>query len=227
MNRLPRFLSHLAMFLALSMAGFWLWMMHAEAWSLGNRSAILSYDSAQYAVAARELARHGRFATTYALPVELEAHPTPPWPLALVQPGLVVSEALLFQLAPPDYRESNHRIVDARRPDQMEWIVLVLPFICFSVIAVGLGLATSHLFRRFAPQVSLLTRVLAGSVVGLSFLLDPEAQHFAVGGFTELPFTLGLIGASDAAARVEPFTHDFDPLVRDAAKEALAKLEKH
>jgi len=188
------------MFLALSAAGFWLWLLHAEAWSLGNRSAILSYDSAQYAVAARELARHGRFATTYALPIELERHPKPPWPLALVQPGLVVSEAILFQFAPPDLRMSDDRIVDARRPDQMEWMVLVLPFISFIVIAVGLSLASSHVLRRFAPQVSLLTRVLAGSIVGLAFLLDPEAQHFAVGGFTELPFTLGLLGAVAAMA---------------------------
>lgn len=200
MNRVPRFLSHLAMFLALSAAGFGLWLLHADAWSLGNRSAILSYDSAQYAVAARELARHGRFATTYALPVELERHPTPPWPLALVQPGLVISEAILFQFAPPDFRVSDDRVVDARRPDQMEWMVLVIPFISFIVIAVGLALATSHVLRRFAPQVSLITRVLAGTMVGMAFLLDPEAQHFAVGGFTELPFTLGLLGAVAAMA---------------------------
>jgi hypothetical protein len=46
--------------------------------------------------------------------------------------------------------------------------------------------------------------------VGLAFLLDPEAQHFAVGGFTELPFTLGLAGAfaalvSGRAAPRRPF----------------------
>jgi hypothetical protein len=44
------------------------------------------------------------------------------------------------------------------------------------------------------------TRALAGLVVGLTFLLDPEAQHFAVGPFTELPFTWGLVGAVAALA---------------------------
>ena len=46
----------------------------------------------------------------------------------------------------------------------------------------------------------------AGAVAALAFLLDPEAQHFATGGFTELPFTLGvtlalLAVASGAATR--------------------------
>jgi hypothetical protein len=46
----------------------------------------------------------------------------------------------------------------------------------------------------------------AGVLIALTFLLDPEAQHFAGGGFTELPFTLGVVlglalVASGAAAR--------------------------
>ena len=75
-------------------AGCSLWLLHAESWSLGRRSPVLSYDTAQYALAARELARHGRLATTYALPLELARHPEPPWPLALIQPGLVILEAI-------------------------------------------------------------------------------------------------------------------------------------
>jgi hypothetical protein len=189
------------MFLVLAAAGAEFWMLHANAWGLGSRSPVLGYDAAEYAVAARELARHGQWVTTYALPVELARHATPPWPLALVQPGMVVTEAALFQLAPPDMRRGHDSMMtDARRPDQMEWLVLVLPFVSFIVIAVGLGLAVSHVLRRFAPNVSIVSRVAAGTVIGLAFLADPEAQHFAIGGFTELPFTLGLVGALAALA---------------------------
>src|SRR5690242_12573242 len=132
------------MFLVLAVAGSEFWLLHADAWGLGSRSPVLGYDAAEYAVAARELARHGQWVTTYALPVELARHATPPWPLALVQPGMVVTEAALFQLAPPDMRGRGDVLTDARRPDQMEWLVLVLPFVSFIVIAVGLGLAVSH-----------------------------------------------------------------------------------
>src|SRR5690349_1870932 len=188
------------MFLILAAAGAEFWMLHANAWGVGTRSPVLGYDAAEYAVAARELARHGEWATPYALPVELAHHATPPWPLALVQPGMVAAEAALFQLAPPDMRGTGDVMTDARRPDQMEWLVLVLPFVSFTVIAVGLGLAVSHVLRRFAPDVSILSRVAAGTVIGLAFLSDPEAQHYATGGFTELPFTLGLVGALAALA---------------------------
>ena len=81
-----------SMLLTLLVAGCGLWWMHAEAWSLGRRSPVLSYDTAQYALAARELAQTGRMQTPYALPIELASHPQPPWPLALVQPGLVILE---------------------------------------------------------------------------------------------------------------------------------------
>ena len=195
-----RFVTHLAMFLALTAAGGWLWLHHARAWDLGRRSPVLSYDAAQYAVAARELASHGRFATTFALPIELARRADPPWPLALVQPGLVIAEAVLLAVTPEKTRMINGHVAEVLRPDQMEWTVLVLPFVCFIVIAVGLGLAVSHVMRRYFPGVSPVTRALAGTAVGWAFLLDPEAQHFAVGGFTELPFTLGLVGALAALA---------------------------
>ncbi|MBI1798803.1 MAG: hypothetical protein HYR73_03865 [Candidatus Eisenbacteria bacterium] len=202
---MPRFLSHFAMFLMLAAAGGWLWLHHAKAWDLGRRSPVLSYDAAQYAVAARELAFRGRLATTFALPIELARHPAPPWPLALVQPGLVVAEAALFRIFPPEIHMIRGFPFEATRPDQLEWIVLVIPFVSFIVVAVGLGLAVSHILRRYHSSVGIGTRALAGTVTGLAFLLDPEAQHFAVGGFTELPFTLGLVGAAAALAlRIAP-----------------------
>jgi hypothetical protein len=196
----PRFLAHLLLFTLLAVTGTWLWLRHATAWDLGGRSPVLSYDAAQYAVAARELALRGRFATTFALPIELARHPSPPWPLALVQPGLVISEAALIHLVPEKTRIIEGRSWEIVRPDQLEWVVLVLPFIGYIVIAVGFGLAGSYLIRRLAPGLGTAARAAAGLVLGLAFLLDPEAQHYAVGGFTELPFTLGLCGALAALA---------------------------
>jgi hypothetical protein len=200
MRSLPRFVSHVVLFVVLAFAGGWLWLGHARAWDLGRRSPVLSYDAAQYALAAREVAMRGRLATTYALPIELVKHPSEPWPLALVQPGLVLTEAALFRMKLPETRLVNGVLFEATRPDQLEWIVLVIPFICFIVIAVGLGLAASHILRRHSPGVGAALRAMTGGVIGLAFLLDPEAQHFAVGGFTELPFTLGLVGAGAALA---------------------------
>ncbi|MGH7741207.1 MAG: hypothetical protein ACRENS_04220, partial [Candidatus Eiseniibacteriota bacterium] len=195
MSMAARAVSHLVLFLVLSVTGAWLWQQHAHAWDLGRRSPILSYDAAQYMVAARELAQHGRFATTYALPLELGKHSQPPWPLALVQPGLVIGEAMLYRTTPAPVRTVGGRRFESRRPDQLESLALVIPCSSYLLIAIALALATSHLMRLSFPAVSTPSRTLAGGLVALAFLLDPESQHYAVGGFTELPFTLGLVCA--------------------------------
>jgi len=184
----------LAMFLVLLVAGCALWVLHAESWSLGRRSPVLSYDTAQVALAARELAFHGRLATPYALPLELARHPQPPWPLAIVQPGLVIVEAAVFRLAPAELKIGGRSYAQWRRPDQVEWLVIPIVFACYLMCAILLALATSKLLRRHA-DIDDRMRMAAASVVGLAFLLDPEAQHFGVGGFTELPFTCGLVAA--------------------------------
>src|SRR6058998_1946978 len=77
----------------------------------------------------------------------------------------------------------------------MEWLVIPIVFAGYLMCGILLGLATARLLRRHAPGVGDGTHMVAGGVVGLAFLLDPEAQHFGVGGFTELPFTCGLVGA--------------------------------
>jgi hypothetical protein len=193
MSTTARAVSHLVLFVVLGLSGAWLWQLHARAWDVGGRSSVLSYDAAEYMLAARELAQHGRFATTYALPIELARHPQPPWPLALLQPGLVVSEALLYRMAPPPLRMVDGHRYEARRPDELESMALVLPCACYILIAIALAFASSRLMRHYYPEVSIARRTLAGGLVGLAFLLDPESQHYATGGFTELPFTLGLV----------------------------------
>lgn len=181
--------------LALVVAGFALWSLHARAWDLGRRSPVLSFDAAQYAVAARELAEHGRLATTFALPIELARHPQPPWPLAVVQPGLVLAEAAIEKLAPREIRLGRSRILDLRTPARREWLTLLLPFACFLSLGVVLAWMTVRLLARAAPETGQAERAIAGLAIGGAFLLDPEAQHFAVGGFTELPYTLGVVVA--------------------------------
>ena len=193
-------LSRLVVAVMLSLVGSWLWGLHAVAWGLGGRSSVLNYDTAQYALAGRELAGHGRFQTTFALPIELSRHATPPWPLAVVQPGLVLVEAAIFKLVPPTLSIGGHQLYWMGRPDQREWLVLVVPLICFLMIGAALAQIVTRLLSRYAPELSWWTCVAAGLVVGLAFLLDPEAQHFAVSGFTELPFTLGLFLAIAALA---------------------------
>lgn len=161
------------------------WTLHAQAWDLGGRSPILNYDTAQYAIAARELAWHGRLATPYALPIELVAHTEAPWPLAVLQPGLVLVEALVFKLVPA---RGGHAGSDPRA-----WLTLIPSFCFFLMLAGSLALSVRHLFARWWPQAPGFARHGAALTLGIAFVLDPEAQHFAIGGFTELPFTLGLL----------------------------------
>jgi hypothetical protein len=193
-------LAALFLAVALPLAGCMLWMLHADAWGLGGRSPVLNYDSAQYALAARELATHGRLATTFALPLELTRHAAPPWPLAVVQPGLVLAEAALFRVTPQEIRLGGATLIQLSRPDQREWLALVLPFCCYILIGLLLAVVVSRLLRRHAQRLPEGRRLVAALTVGLAFYLDPEAQHFAAGGFTELPFTLGLLLALVALA---------------------------
>jgi len=196
--------------LALVLAGFGLWALHARAWGLGTRSPVLNYDTAQYAVAARELAEHGRLATRFALPVELARHAVPPWPLAAVQPGLVLTEAAIFRLVPRIVHIGDLFTFYLQVAHQREWLTLLVPFFCYLMLGAALALITARLLARHAPSVGPGGQRLAALTVGLAFLLDAEAQHFAVGGYPELPFTLGLAGAfaalvSGRAAPQRPF----------------------
>ncbi|MBI3539214.1 MAG: hypothetical protein HY076_02960, partial [Candidatus Eisenbacteria bacterium] len=177
--------------LALAALGLALWALHARAWDLGGRSPVLGYDTAQYALAARELADHGRLATTFALPLELARRPAPPWPLAVVQPGLVIAEAAIFRIVPPD--SSAGRAMSPKAASLRERLTLLIPLLCLIAIAIAVAAYGSRVLERHAPALGAGERGLAVLTLGLGVLLDPEAQHFATGGFTELPFTLGLV----------------------------------
>lgn len=181
--------------LVLVAAGFALWLAHARAWDLGKRSPVLGFDAAQYALAARTLAEQGQLATTFALPIELARHRESPWPLAVVQPGLVLAEAAIDKLVPPVLGSRDRPILTLQLPHQREWLTLVIPFGCYLLLGALLALLTARLIMRHAPDTPALHRAAAALAVGGAFLLDPEAQHFAIGGLTELPYTLGLVVA--------------------------------
>ncbi|MFN8586746.1 MAG: hypothetical protein U0704_03005 [Candidatus Eisenbacteria bacterium] len=180
-------ISELVLLPLLLLTGTVLWLLHAQAWDLGGKSPVLGYDTAQYALAARELAWHGRFATPFALPIELTTQAQPPWPLAVVQPGLVLVEAAIFKLVPA------RAVMAGSEP--RGWLTLILPFCCYLMLGASMALAVRHLMQRWWVDASARMRAGAGLALGLVFLLDPESQHFAMGGFTELPFTLGLLFA--------------------------------
>jgi hypothetical protein len=166
-------------------AGGVLWYGHAMSWDLGGRSPILSYESAQVALAARELAWHGRLATPFALPIDLATHADPPWPLSAVQPGLVLAEALILKLVPA-------RGITAGS-DPRAWLTLLIPFVCYLAFGAFTVLATRYLLARHAPEVPHWVRVGAPATLGLAVVLDPQAQHFALSGVGELPAAVLLL----------------------------------
>ncbi len=184
---------HLLPLVLVMLVGAALWYAHATAWDLGGRSPILSYDSAQYALAARELAWHGKLATPFALPLDLVWHPASPWPLSAVQPGLVLVEAFIFKILPAQGANAGS--------DPRAWLTLILPFVSYLMLGAGAVLGMRHLLARYSPESPRWVRAGAPASLGLMVMLDPEAQHFAVGGLTELPFTVLLLGGLLGLAR--------------------------
>ena len=191
---------HLTPLILVMMAGTMLWYLHAVAWDLGGRSPILSYDSAQYALAAREFAWHGRLETPYALPVDLAHHAAPPWPLSALQPGLVLLEALLFKLG----LALGARVGSEPRA----WLTLIPAFVSYLMLGAGAVFGMRHLLIRHVPDAPRAVRLGAPLTIGLMMMLDPEAQHFAISGLTELPFTVilfaGLLGLARGSAAERP-----------------------
>jgi hypothetical protein len=179
-----------------------LWYAHAVAWDLGGRSPILSHDSAQVALAARELAWHGRLATPYALPIDLARENAPPWPLSAVQPGLVLVEALILKLVPARGATAGS--------DPRAWLTLLVPFVSYLLLGAFTVLATRYLLARYAADAPHWVRVGAPATLGIAVLLEPQAQHFALSGVPDLPFTalllLALLGLALGAAHEVPLT---------------------
>src|SRR6185503_15154184 len=192
---------HLIPLVLVLVTGAALWYAHAQSWDLGGRSPILSYESAQVALAAREFAWHGKVATPYALPIDLASHAHPPWPLSSVQPGMMFVEALILKLVPA-------RGITAGS-DSRAWLTLVMPFICYLVFGAFTVLAANYVLARHARESPRWVRMGAPAALGLAAILDAQAQHFALSGVGELPATvlllLALLGLALGAASELPF----------------------
>jgi len=195
-------MDHLIPLVLVLLTGAALWYAHATAWDLGGRSPILSYESAQIALAARELAWHGRLATPFALPLDLVSHAAPPWPLSAVQPGPVLADGLILKLVPA-------RGI-AAGSDTRAWLTLVLPFVSYLALGALTVLAARYLLARHAPEAPGWVRIGAPGTLGLAVVLDAQAQHFALSGVGELPATalllLAFLGLALGAASELPLT---------------------
>ncbi|HXS81169.1 MAG TPA: hypothetical protein VN896_00510 [Methylomirabilota bacterium] len=196
---------HLIPLVLVLVTGAALWYAHAQSWDLGGRSPILSYESAQVALAARELVWHGKVATPYALPIDLASHAHPPWPLSSVQPGMMFVEALILKLVPA-------RGITAGS-DSRAWLTLVMPFICYLVFGAFTVLAANYVLARHARESPRWVRMGAPAALGLAAILDAQAQHFALSGVGELPATvlllLALLGLALGAGTSIPLTLGF------------------
>ena len=182
-TRMP--LADLAVLPVVLVAGTVLWLMYAHAWDLGGRSPYLTYDSAQIAIAARELAFRGQLRTLFALPADLPRHALPPWPVAGLAPGLILLQALVFRLVPAAGTFA--------RSDVRAALTLVVPFVAYLFAAAALALSARHLFERWSPETPGWQRAGASLTLAGVFLLDPAAQHFAMGAHAELPYLVGLL----------------------------------
>ena len=150
---------------------------------------MLAYDAAEYAVAARELADRGRMATPFALPIELA---DPRRATLAARAGPARAPVRRGGAVPCRRSRGAGGGAEPRTLARRERLVLVIPILSYLATALVLAWTVFALLSRDAPAGGFAWHTGAAIVIGACFLLDPEAQHYAAGGFTELPFTLGL-----------------------------------
>src|SRR5262249_1670387 len=105
------------------------------------------------------------------------------------------------------------RLVPARGAaagsDPRAWLTLLLPFTSYLMLGATAVLGTRHLLARALPDAPRWIKAGAPPTLGLMVLLDPEAQHFALSGLTEMPFTVlylaALFGLARGAGVAYPF----------------------
>src|SRR5262249_26876656 len=148
-----------------------------QAW-VGVRApgrALFSYDSAQYALAGRELAEHGALATPYAYVGTLREGSPPPYPLLAGHPLVPLLLAPLFRLF------GAHA-----------WVSL-LPVALAYLVTV---LCAAELVLRSGGSP-----VLAGAV-GAALAGTPLALANATDGLSEMPAAAAWTGAMLILARM-------------------------
>ena len=137
------------------------WCAHVAiaVWAPGR--ALLTYDSAQYALAGRHLAEHGRLATPYAYTSTLREGAGPPYPLLAGHPLVPLMLAPLFKLF------GAHA-----------WVTLVPAAVCY-LVTVACAVELVLLSGGSAP--------LAG-IVGVALAIAPGMLQNAADGLSEMPF---------------------------------------
>jgi len=130
--------------------------------------AALTYDSAEFAIAGRQLARTGALSTTFVHPDELVRPRRPPFPLIVGHPLVPILDAIAFRLGGARSR-----------------VTLVPAGLAFLVLVA----CASALGRRVARSN------VAGFLAGLAVASSPDVLYFASEGLSEIPFAAALVGA--------------------------------
>jgi len=149
--------------------GLALWLVHVWITVLRPERSIFSFDSAEYALAGRHLARTGKLATPFAFPESIPRVRQPPFALVAGHPLLPVLEAPLFKLF-----------------GERAWLTLV---------PVGLAyLATVALAGLLALEASGVLAV--GLLAGLAVALQPNLLESSADGLSDVPGTALMLAAT-------------------------------
>jgi hypothetical protein len=140
----------------------------------GTGRTLLTFDSAEYAVAGRATARAGRLETTFVLPHETRVPATPPFPLVLGHPLVPLADAAMFRLG-------GERASLTLVPAALALLVLAA---CVAALAPALGAGTG-----------------LALVAVLTLALHPQILRYASEGLTEIPFAAALAAAALVIAR--------------------------
>ena len=122
---------------------------------------LLTYDSAEYALAGRHLARTGTLATWFVHPDELAFARRPPFPLIVGHPLVPILNAAVFAMGGP-----NPALTLV--PAGLAYLLLVL---CSALLA-----------RRLTGSAGF------GLAGGAAVALSPRVLYFASEGLSEMPF---------------------------------------
>ena len=159
-------------------AAFWCAHVAIAVWGPGR--ALFSYDSAQYALAGRHLAEHGRLMTPYAYASTLREGSGPPYPLLAGHPLVPLLEAPLFKLF------GAHA-----------WASLVPMAVCY-LLAVACAVELVLLSGGSAPLAA---------IVGVALATAPRMLENATDGLSEMPFLAAWTAAMLVLARMRRDPH--------------------
>lgn len=157
--------------MSLAALGLWalvLLLAHLEITVRRPDRPLLTYDSAEYAIAGRHLARTGTLATWFVHPDELATPRRPPFPMIVGHPLVPMLNAAVFTVGGTGTVAT-----------------LIPPALCFLVL-VGCAAA---LGRRLGDSAA------AGIFAGLAVSLSAPVLAFSSEGLSEIPFTAAWMGA--------------------------------